>query len=57
MKCPKCGKQVLIEALGDGKKRLLCQSCGFNQITDDQGRRLLTEVPEVNKGRYLTETV
>lgn len=44
MKCKACGKQnILIEGLGDGKRRLTCQDCGHTLVEDDKGRRLLTD--------------
>jgi len=44
MKCPRCGKDaLLIEGLGEGKTRVSCQSCGFQEIKDDKGRGLLTD--------------
>jgi len=56
MKCPKCQSQnLLVEGLGNGEKRLTCQSCGFSQITDNEGRKLLTEVPQTDQRRLLTE--
>jgi len=42
--CPQCGKTtILVEALGEGKRRLFCQSCSYQAIVDEQGRGLLTD--------------
>jgi len=41
--CPSCGAQkVLMEAL-EGGYRLTCQSCGFSQVYNDGGKKLLTD--------------
>jgi len=47
MKCPKCGKRLIQESLSpDGKtKKVRCTECGFNEVQDQRGCRLLTEVP------------
>jgi len=44
--CPKCNSPgLLVEASPDGKtKTLRCQKCGFTEVKDNQGRKLLTEV-------------
>lgn len=58
MKCPKCDNQNLVlEGLGDGKKKLVCQSCGYSTIVDDEGRHLLTGERGLPKdGRQLLES-
>lgn len=57
MNCPKCGKALIVESLGDGKKKITCQSCGLAEVIDSQGRKLLTGVQQLreNKNKYLTE--
>lgn len=41
--CPSCGaKKIMVESL-DGGYRLVCQSCGFSQIYNDGGKKLLTD--------------
>lgn len=43
-RCPKCGSAGLVtEAIGDGKVRKSCHSCGLNEVQDRQGRQLLTD--------------
>jgi transposase-like protein len=46
MNCPKCNAPgLLVEASPDGKTQTLkCQKCGFTEVKDTQGRKLLTEV-------------
>jgi len=57
MMCPKCGvKGVIVEGLGDGKTRITCQSCGYSNVEDRRGLPLLTEVPQADRKRLLTET-
>jgi hypothetical protein len=41
--CPKCGGQVLVEALGEGRVRTTCQQCHLSEVRDEQGRRMLTD--------------
>lgn len=42
--CPKCGnKQLLIEDLGDGHKKIKCTQCGLQEIRDARGRKLLLD--------------
>jgi len=58
MKCEKCGGQVLIENVGDKRTKVTCQACGWSEVRDNEGRRMLTEVPESHgsdKARLLTE--
>jgi len=45
MKCPKCGKEMVMENLDpEGKtKRVRCQSCGYFEVKDDEGRKMLTD--------------
>lgn len=58
MKCPNCGEQnLLVEGVGDGKTKLTCQSCGYHNVKDKEGRPLLTEVPQTDRRRLLTEAV
>lgn len=57
-KCLKCGRPgVIVEAAPDGKTRVKkCLQCGFQQVEDVQGRKLLTEVPQqLNAKRLLVE--
>jgi hypothetical protein len=56
MKCKACGKQnILVEGLGDGKKKLTCQDCGFSTVEDDRGRGLLTDTsPQRDRRQLLT---
>lgn len=42
MQCPSCGDKLIVEDLGDGKKRKKCGKCGLSEIVDSQGRKLLT---------------
>jgi hypothetical protein len=43
MLCPGCGRpSLIVEDLGDGRKKRKCSKCGFNEIVDEKGRRLLT---------------
>jgi hypothetical protein len=46
MNCPKCNAPgLLVEASPDGKtQKVRCQKCGFTEVKDHQGRKLLTEV-------------
>jgi len=57
MNCEACGKQnVLIEGLGEGKKKVTCQDCGFSTITNAQGQPLLTgDRSTPQDGRQLLE--
>jgi DNA-directed RNA polymerase subunit M/transcription elongation factor TFIIS len=43
--CPNCNKVLVVENLDlDGKtKRLRCFSCGYEEIIDNKGRKLLTD--------------
>ena len=41
-KCPKCGKEMVVEAMGDGKKKIKCSPCGLSEIRDSTDRQLLT---------------
>ncbi len=46
MKCPSCNADgVLVENLGEGRKRVRCSRCGLNEVKDGEGRKLLNEVP------------
>lgn len=52
--CPSCSKPGLVtEAVGDGKVRKSCHSCGFNEVRDQQGRQLLTD--DLGQGSVRTE--
>lgn len=56
MKCSKCGgKSLIVEGLGDGKTKIVCQDCGFSEIVDKRGLPMLTEVPQPDQRRLLTE--
>jgi len=56
MKCKSCGKHsVLVEGLGEGKTRVTCQVCGYSSITDNVGRRMLTDDrPQKDRRRLIT---
>jgi hypothetical protein len=56
MRCPKCGsRSVLVEALGDGKTRLICQNCRHQEVRDSQGRGLLTDdMPRPDRRQLIT---
>lgn len=55
-KCPSCGNPGLMtEAVGNGRVRKSCRSCGFNEVRDQQGRQLLTD--DVSQGAVRTEQV
>jgi ssDNA-binding Zn-finger/Zn-ribbon topoisomerase 1 len=54
LKCPKCGSRLIVEASADGKVRTeTCPKCGLTETKDQQGRKLLQEVPAVPQGRLL----
>ena len=56
MICPRCGgKSLIVEGLGDGKTKTVCQDCGYSEITDKRGLPMLTEVPQPDRRRLLTE--
>lgn len=42
MNCKSCGKKMLMEDIGDGKKKAKCEECGTTEIVDDKGRKYLT---------------
>lgn len=44
--CPQCSGALMVEDLGDGKKRQKCGGCGLNEIVDREGRKLLTGATE-----------
>lgn len=56
MKCPQCGKQnLLVEGLGEGKKKLTCQACGYSKIEDSDGRKMLTDnMPPPDRRQVIT---
>lgn len=57
MQCPKCGNQnVIMESLGEGRTRAKCQQCGWAEVQDQRGKPMLTEVPQTDKRRVLTES-
>lgn len=57
MNCPKCNDpNVIVEGVGDGNTRSKCQKCGWAEVSDKRGTPMLTEVPEVDKRRVLTES-
>jgi hypothetical protein len=45
----------MTEAVGDGKVRKSCSSCGFNEVVDQKGRQLLTD--DVGQGSVRQEQV
>lgn len=56
MKCPQCGKQnLLVEGLGEGKKKLTCQACPYQEILDGMGRKMLTDnMPAPDRRQVIT---
>jgi len=56
MNCPKCGNPgVIMEGVGDGNVMAKCQNCGWTEVKDKRGTPMLTEVPDVDRRRVLTE--
>lgn len=54
MKCPKCGNsRMLVEAIDSKTKRYKCKDCGFNEVRDERGAPLLTEVPREQNDQLL----
>lgn len=50
MKCPKCDNpQLILEDLGEGHKRARCDKCGFTEVQDREGRKLLVDVRDEGK--------
>jgi transcription elongation factor Elf1 len=46
MRCPKCGKEHLVETrLDTSTKKVVCKDCGFSETRDDRNLPLLIEVP------------
>lgn len=44
MDCPKCGSQeALVESKPNGDKHVTCSKCGFDEVRDSQGRKLLLD--------------
>jgi len=57
MNCPKCeNPNVIMESVGDGNTRAKCQKCGWAEVQDKRGTPMLTEVPDIDKRRVLTES-
>lgn len=52
-KCKTCQSQMMVEALGEGKIRVVCPRCGMQEVKDDKGRSLLTDDRPVPGGRHL----
>ena len=57
MECKSCNaKKVLVEGLTEGKSKITCQECGFSEIRDPQGRKMLTDdQPHRNRSGLLVE--
>lgn len=44
MKCKKCSStQVLVESTGNGGSKRTCQGCGFSEVINREGKKLLTD--------------
>jgi len=57
MRCPKCGEpDVVMENVGPNRTRAKCQKCGWAEVQDQRGKPMLTEVPEADQRRVLTES-
>jgi len=58
MNCPKCGKPMkLVESDSTTRpptKKVCCAECGYVEVKNDQGQKLLTEVQPTH-GVGLTE--
>lgn len=47
MRCPKCNSQsILVEGLSNGDSKLTCQSCGYAEISNKQGKKLILDERE-----------
>lgn len=47
MNCPRCeSPDVCIESKQNGDRQIKCQKCGFNEIRDKKGRKLLLSTVE-----------
>ena len=57
MKCKRCGEEkVLVDGLLEGKMKVVCRKCGFQEIRDNEGRQMLTDdMPQPDRSKYLTE--
>ena len=57
MNCPSCGKPgVIMEGTpGGGSVHVKCLKCGWTEIRDSRNKPMLTEVPETDSRRVLTE--
>lgn len=53
MKCKACQSPMMVEALGEGKIRIVCPRCGVQEVRDDKGRSLLTDDRPMPGGRHL----
>ncbi len=54
--CPKCqAPGLMTEAVGDGKVKKSCRTCGFSEVRDTAGRQLLTD--DRSQGAVRTEQV
>lgn len=52
MHCPKCQHaELIVESVSEHSKlvRAKCLKCGFNEIRDQFGKKLLTEGPQPSK--------
>jgi transcription elongation factor Elf1 len=50
--CPTCGHDVAVVHLSASVIRFECKGCGWSQVVDNRGRKLLTEIDPVD-GRVL----
>ena len=57
MECPRCkSTKVLTESLEEGRVKITCQSCGYSETKDPQGRQMLTDnMPPPDRRQILTE--
>jgi hypothetical protein len=53
MKCQKCEKPMIVEALDDNRKRFKCNECGILEIRDGQDRKYLTSDQPAPQARPL----
>lgn len=58
MKCPKCGKEMMVESVDhvNKVKRMKCpdEKCGQTEVVDERGGRLLTgDMPPPQSGTLI----
>lgn len=49
--CPVCGGACDVRSLAKGVVRLTCPVCGWSEVVDTRGRRLLTEPAPFDGGQ------